>query len=113
MHFILIFIYVALLQQIVISLRKVSDDPFYAFAKKMIETLKVVFIKILRKSQWVNTALATGNLTDEIINLKSEKGKDIIMYGGATLDPSLIKAGLIDEFHLFINPFLLMNMSLL
>jgi dihydrofolate reductase len=80
------------------------DDPFYEFSKKMIETPKVVVTKTLKKSQWVNTALATGNLTDEIIKLKSEKGKDIIVYGGATFDSSLIKAGLIDEFHLFINP---------
>jgi dihydrofolate reductase len=80
------------------------DDPFYEFSKKMIETPKVVFTKTLKKSQWVNTALATGNLTNEIIKLKSEKGKDIIVYGGATFDASLIKAGLVDEFHLFINP---------
>jgi dihydrofolate reductase len=79
-------------------------DPFYEFSKKMIETPKVVFTKTLKKSQWVNTALATGNLTDEIIELKSEKGRDIIVYGGASFDSSLIKAGLIDEFHLFINP---------
>ena len=80
------------------------DDPSYDFAKKMIETPKVVFTKTLKKSQWVNTTLATGDLTDEIMRLKSEKGRDIIVYGGATFDSSLIKAGLIDEFHLFINP---------
>ena len=80
------------------------DDPFYAFAKKMIETPKVVFTKTLKKSQWVNTSIATGDLTDEIMKLKNEKGRDIIVYGGATFDSSLIKAGLIDEFHLFINP---------
>jgi dihydrofolate reductase len=38
------------------------------------------------------------------MKLKSESGKDIIVYGGATFDSSLIRAGLIDEFHLFINP---------
>jgi dihydrofolate reductase len=32
------------------------------------------------------------------------KGKDIIVYGGASFDSSLIRAGLIDEFHLIINP---------
>jgi dihydrofolate reductase len=80
------------------------DDPFYEFAKKMIETPKVVFTKTLKKSQWTNTAIATGDLTDEIIKLKSKKGRDIIVYGGASFDSSLIKAGLIDEFHLFINP---------
>lgn len=81
------------------------DDPSYAFAKKMIETPKVVFTKTLNKSRWVNTDIATGDLTDEINKLKSHNGgKDIIVYGGATFDSSLIKAGLIDEFHLFVNP---------
>jgi dihydrofolate reductase len=71
----------------------------------MIETPKVVFTETLEKSQWVNTALATGNLTNEIIKkLKSEKGKDILVYGGTTFDSSVIKAGLVHEFHLFINP---------
>jgi dihydrofolate reductase len=80
------------------------EYPFYEFAKKMIETPKVVFTKTLKKSQWANTAIATGDLTDEIVKLKSENGRDIIVYGGASFDASLIKAGLIDEFHLFINP---------
>ena len=80
------------------------DDPSYAFAKKMIETPKVVFTKTLNKSRWVNTDIATGDLTDEINKLKSQNGKDIIVYGGASFDSSLIKAGLIDEFHLFVNP---------
>jgi dihydrofolate reductase len=81
-----------------------SIDRSHAFAKKMLETPKVVFTKTLKKSKWVNTNIATGDLTDEIMKLKSESGKDIIVYGGATFDSSLIRAGLIDEFHLFINP---------
>jgi dihydrofolate reductase len=80
------------------------DDLGYAFAKKMIETPKVVFTKTLNKSEWVNTDIATGDLTDEINKLKRQNGKDIIVYGGASFDSSLIKAGLIDEFHLFVNP---------
>ena len=70
----------------------------------MIETPKVFFTKTLKKSQWANTDIATGDLTDEITNLKSQDGKDIIVYGGASFDSSLIRAELIDEFHLFINP---------
>ncbi len=80
------------------------DDRSYGFAKKMIETPKVVFTKTLNKSNWINTDIATGDLTDEIIKLKNRNGRDMIVYGGATFDSSLIKAGLIDEFHLFINP---------
>jgi dihydrofolate reductase len=83
---------------------KPDDDPDYAFAKKIMETPKVVFTKTMNKSKWVNTDIATGDLADEINKLKSQNGKDIIVYGGASFDSSLIKAGLIDEFHLFVNP---------
>jgi dihydrofolate reductase len=79
-------------------------DPWYALAKKMIEIPKVVFTKTLNKSKWINTDIATGDLTDEIIKLKSREGKDMVVYGGASFDSSLIKLGLIDEFLLFINP---------
>ena len=80
------------------------DDPWYALAKKMIEIPKVVFTKTLNKSKWINTDIATGDLTDEIMKLKSRDGKDMVVYGGASFDSSLIKLGLIDEFLLFINP---------
>lgn len=80
------------------------DDPEYAFAKKMIDIPKVVFSKTLDKSNWENTTLAKGKLTDEINRLKNQNGKDIIVYGGANFVSNLIKAGLIDEFHLFVNP---------
>ena len=80
------------------------DDPWYAFAKKMIETPKFVFTKTLNKSEWVNTEIATGDLAKEINELKSQNGKNIIVYGGASFDSSLIREGLIDEYHLFVNP---------
>ena len=81
------------------------DDPEYAFAKKMIETPKIVFTKSLNKSEWPNTEIATGDLNEEITKLKDQDGGgDIIVYGGASFDSSLIKENLIDEYYLFINP---------
>jgi dihydrofolate reductase len=80
------------------------DEPWYALAKKMIEIPKVVFTKTLKKSKWINTDIATGDITDEIMKLKRQEGKDMVVYGGASFDSSLIKLGLIDEFLLFINP---------
>ena len=80
------------------------DDPQYQFGKKMRDTPKVVFTKTLDKSEWKNTVLAKGDLVEEINNLKNQNGNDIIAYGGATFVSSLIKAGLIDEFNLFVNP---------
>ena len=80
------------------------DDPWYAFSKKMIETPKVVFTKTLNKSRWINTDIATGDLIEEVSKIKSQSGRDIVVYGGASFDSSLIKEKLIDEFYLFINP---------
>ena len=82
---------------------KKPDDPWYAFGKKMIEIPKVVFTKTLNKSKWINTEIATGDLTDEIIKLKSRDGKDMIVYGGASFDSSLIKLGLIDEIGMLLS----------
>jgi len=81
-----------------------ASNPGEEGADKMNNTSKVVFTKTLVKSEWDNTVLAKGDLVDEIIKLKNEDGNDIIAYGGATFVSALIKQGLIDEFHLFINP---------
>ena len=80
------------------------DNPEFTAGKKFTDTHKVVFTKTLDKSEWDNTVLAKGVLIDEITKLKNQDGKDIIAYGGATFVSALIKQGLIDEFHLFINP---------
>lgn len=86
-----------------------QGDPDYAFARKMIDTPKVVFTKTLESSDamvmgWYNTTLAKGNLADEVNAQKSKEGNDIIVYGGANFVSNLIDENLIDELHLFINP---------
>lgn len=81
-----------------------SGNPELAAGRKFTETPKVVFSRTLRESAWDNTVLATGDLVAEITALKNRAGKDLIAYGGATFASALIKHGLIDEFHLFINP---------
>jgi len=73
-------------------------------AEKINNTLKVVFTKTLEKSEWANTVLAKGSLVDEIMQLKKQAGSDIIAYGGAGFVSSLIQNGLVDEYHLLVNP---------
>jgi dihydrofolate reductase len=80
------------------------DDPMYGFAEKIVPARKVVFTKTLKESIWENTELATGDLVAEVTRLKSQEGKNMIVYGGCSFVSALIKEGLIDEFHFFINP---------
>ena len=85
------------------------DDSRYEFAKHITDTYKIVFSSTLEKSTaipggWENTDIAEGNYVEFITDLKPRKGKNILVYGGASFVSSLIKARLIDEFHLIINP---------
>lgn len=84
-----------------------DQNPAHPFAKKIVDIPKVVFTKTLDKSIWNNTTLAKGNLAEEIADLKKSRqggSKDILVFGGAGFVSSLIKEGLINEYHLIINP---------
>ena len=51
--------------------------------------------------------MLSGPLRDEIEALKSRPGKDIVTTGSITLVRSLIAAGLVDEYRLFVYPVVL------
>lgn len=78
------------------------------FTHKMVDLPKVVFSETLSETPWDNTVIAK-DLVSETKKLKETEGGDIITYGGAGLASSLIKAGLVDEYHLFINPAAISN----
>lgn len=74
------------------------------FARPMNEIPKVVFSKTLQRADWAETRVAGGDLAEEIGRLKREPGKDMIAYGGATLDQALSRLGLVDEYRLMVQP---------
>lgn len=81
-----------------------SDDTMYEVAKRIVAMKKYVFTKTLKSSEWDNTELLKGNLTEEIVKLKKQNGKDIFVVGGSSFVSELVKEGLVDEFYLYINP---------
>jgi dihydrofolate reductase len=81
-----------------------TDDPRYAFAKKINGTPKLVFSRTIEKAEWSNTKLAKGGLKEIVNRLKRQEGKNMIVFGGANLLSNLIREDLIDEYHLFVNP---------
>ena len=46
----------------------------------------------------------SGELVQAVNQLKGQRGKDIVVYGGATFVSALIEHDLIDEFNIFVNP---------
>ncbi len=80
------------------------DNPEVASGKRFTDLPKVVFTKTLSSSQWDNTSLAKGDFFEEVNSLKQQAGRDMITYGGGEFVSNLIKANLIDEYHLCVNP---------
>jgi dihydrofolate reductase len=55
-------------------------------------------------SSWQNPIIASGDLADEIARLKQQDGKPLVAHGGASFARSMVKQGLVDEYHLLIHP---------
>jgi dihydrofolate reductase len=81
-----------------------SQHPEWDAGRMFTATPKVVFSKTIDHSPWQNTILRREADPATINALKSQKGGDIISYGGAGFASSLIRQHLIDEYHLFLNP---------
>ena len=86
------------------SIAKETENPQWAFAKIIAEADKIIFSRTLETSIWPNSILAKGDFVEQVMTLKRTSSKDIIVYGGSSLVSSLIRAGLIDEYYLFVNP---------
>lgn len=78
--------------------------PTFAFARHIIDARKVIFSKSLTETRWPGIELATRDLAEEVSDLKSQSGKNIIAFGGAGFASALIAAGVVDEVELYINP---------
>jgi dihydrofolate reductase len=54
-----------------------------------------------------NVVLINGDIIDKVRMLKNEPGKDIWLFGGASLTDTFIKEKLVDEVMLSVHPILL------
>jgi dihydrofolate reductase len=53
--------------------------------------------------------LIRGDIEGEVKRIKNDEGKDIWLFGGASLTTSLMNLGLVDELRLAVHPILLGN----
>ncbi len=68
---------------------------------------KYVVSHTLDDPRWPNTTVLGGEPADEIRALKAQPGGDIVTTGSMTLVRSLVAAGLVDEYRLFVYPVVL------
>lgn len=76
----------------------------FGIADKINTVPKYVVSTTLKQATWQNTTVIGENVVEAIARLK-QQGDDIIgLTGNATLAQSLTRAGLVDEFRLWVHP---------
>jgi len=73
------------------------------FARAFDSINKIVFSRSLDGAEDKNTRIVRTNLRDEILKLKQEQGKNILV-GGVDIPSQLIKGGLVDEYRFVVQP---------
>ena len=73
------------------------------FAETFVSKDKVVFSQSLESAEDKNTTIVRTNLRDEIVRLKHEQGK-YILVGGVSVPSQLIELGLVDEYRFVVMP---------
>ena len=81
------------------SMTKASNE----FAQTFDSINKIVFSRSLDSAEDKNTRIVRTNLRDEILKLKQEEGKNILV-GGVSIPSQLIELGLVDEYRFVVSP---------
>src|SRR6185436_1051671 len=85
-----------------------GNKPTDEFAVIIDNISKIVFSHTLKNVDWKNAKLAKKDIKEEVLELKQQVGKDILV-GSPSLIVALINLNLIDEFQLNVQPIILGN----
>ena len=78
-------------------------------ADKLNQIKKIVFSNTIRKApwgQWPGAEIISGDAIKAIKTLKSLPGKNMVLWGSISLAQDLMKANLVDEYHIQLCPVL-------
>ena len=81
------------------SMTKASNE----FARTFDSVDKIVFSRSLGSAEDKNTRIVRTNLRDELLKLKQEPGKNILV-GGVSVPSLLLELGLVDEHGFVVAP---------
>jgi dihydrofolate reductase len=68
---------------------------------------KFVASRTLKEPLEWNATLLQGDIGDAVAELKRQVGRDIVTYGSAALMATLMETNLIDEYRIWIHPFVI------
>ena len=77
------------------------------FADKFNSMPKYVVSSTLKKADWNNSTILSGDVAEEVTRLKKKLQGNIVVHGSARLVQALIANSLIDELRLMVFPVIL------
>jgi dihydrofolate reductase len=80
-----------------------TEDPTGVTAY-LNDVRKYVVSSMINDPQWQNTTVLSGDPIQQVRALKEQQGQDIVITGSISLCHTLIEAGLVDEYRLFVYP---------
>jgi dihydrofolate reductase len=77
------------------------------FGKKMNSMPKYVVSKTLGSADWTNSTILSGDMAQEVAQLKQDTAGSILVAGSISLAQGLLAAGLVDQLNLMVFPVIL------
>lgn len=75
-----------------------------AYARALNAMRKIVVSRTLDRVEWNNSTLLREITPEAIGQLKGEPGRDVLIYGSASLIGALTNFGLINEYQVLVHP---------
>jgi dihydrofolate reductase len=69
--------------------------------------MKIVFSRSIKETDWQNTRIIKDHIGEEIVKLKKQPGKNMILFASPSLASMFMNLDLIDEYWFNINPIIL------
>jgi dihydrofolate reductase len=82
-----------------------AEEPF--IARRLTEVRKFVFSKTLPTASWINSTVVSDPPVEFVSKLKEEPGAAIVVLGSSTVVSALVRAGLVDDYKIRVQPMIL------
>ena len=76
-------------------------------AERMNSIPKYVVSNTLKRADWNNTTIISGDIRGEVARLKAQPGGEMLVYGSPDLVDELLRHDLVDEYRLLVYPVIL------
>lgn len=84
-----------------------SKERQIAFAERMNTLPKIVYSRTLSDSAWGPATVVRDVRAEDVMAMKREPGKDLVLFAGATLVSAFVDLDVIDEYRLMVHPIVL------